>query len=46
VMPGDPTTKVLSDHWTVVMADGGQCAHFEHTLAVTENGAEILTKMD
>lgn len=46
VMPGDPTTKLLNDHWTVVMADGGMCAHFEHTIAVTENGAEILTKMD
>lgn len=46
VMPGDPTTKVLNDHWTVVMADGGMCAHFEHTVAVTGNGVEILTKMD
>jgi methionyl aminopeptidase len=46
VMPGDPTTKVLNDHWTVVMADGGLCAHFEHTIAITENGPEILTKMD
>ncbi len=46
VMPGDPATQVLNDHWTVVMVDGGLCAHFEHTIAVTENGAEILTKMD
>ncbi|MBN1427890.1 MAG: type I methionyl aminopeptidase [Anaerolineae bacterium] len=46
VMPGDPTTRVLQDHWTVVMADGGLCAHFEHTIVVTENGPEILTKMD
>jgi len=46
VMPGSPTTKVLDDHWTVVMVDGGLCAHFEHTIAITENGPEILTKMD
>ncbi|MBN1313249.1 MAG: type I methionyl aminopeptidase [Anaerolineae bacterium] len=46
VMPGDPTTKVLDDHWTVVMVDGGLCAHFEHTIAITENGPEILTKLD
>jgi methionyl aminopeptidase len=43
-MPGSPQTRVLDDHWTVVMADGGLCAHFEHTVAVTENGPEILTK--
>jgi methionyl aminopeptidase len=46
VMPGSPETRVLGDHWTVVMSDGGLCAHFEHTIAVTENGPEILTKMD
>jgi methionyl aminopeptidase len=46
VMRGDPATKVLNDHWTVVMVDGGLCAHFEHTIAVTDNGPEILTKMD
>jgi methionyl aminopeptidase len=46
VMPGNPTTKVLNDHWTVIMADGGLCAHFEHTIALMENGPEILTKMD
>lgn len=46
VMPGSPETRVLNDHWTVVMADGGLCAHFEHTIVVTENGPEILTKMD
>jgi methionyl aminopeptidase len=44
VMPGSPQTNVLDDHWTVVMADGGLCAHYEHTVAVTENGPEILTK--
>ena len=32
------------DHWTIVTRDGSLSAHFEHTMAVTENGAEILTK--
>ena len=32
------------DHWTIVTRDGSLSAHFEHTVAVTENGAEILTK--
>ncbi len=35
--------KVMADGWTVVTADGKPAAHFEHTLAVTENGADILT---
>ena len=35
--------KVLSDGWTAVTLDGGLSAHFEHTVAVTENGPEILT---
>ncbi len=46
VMMGDPETKTLSDHWTVVSADGKLNAHFEHTIAVTENGPEILTKTE
>jgi methionyl aminopeptidase len=35
--------KVLEDGWTVVTCDGGLSAHFEHTVAITENGPEILT---
>ncbi len=35
--------KVLDDGWTAVTCDGGLSAHFEHTVAVTENGPEILT---
>lgn len=35
--------KTLSDGWTVVTADGGLSAHFEHTIAVTAAGPEILT---
>ena len=36
-------TRVLSDAWTVVTADGSLSAHFEHTIAVTEDGPEVLT---
>jgi methionyl aminopeptidase len=32
------------DHWTIVTRDGSLSAHFEHTVAVTENGAEVLTQ--
>ncbi len=38
-------TRQLADHWTVVTADGSLAAHFEHTVAVTEEGAEILTSV-
>ena len=37
--------KVLNDNWTVVTCDGGMSAHFEHTVAITENGPEILTRI-
>lgn len=37
--------KVLNDNWTVVTCDGGLSAHFEHTVAITENGPEILTRV-
>ena len=36
-------TRVMRDHWTVVTADGSLSAHFEHTIAVTEDGPEVLT---
>jgi methionyl aminopeptidase len=36
-------TRVLADGWTVVTADGSLSAHFEHTIAVTEEGHEVLT---
>jgi len=36
--------KVLPDGWTVVTADTQPSAHFEHTIAITDDGAEILTK--
>jgi methionyl aminopeptidase len=38
--------KVLDDGWTVVTCDGGLSAHFEHTVAITENGPEILTRVN
>ncbi len=40
---GRPETRVLEDHWSVVTADGQLSAHFEHTIAVTEDGPEVLT---
>lgn len=46
VMMGSPKVHVLEDHWTIVTSDGALCAHFEHTIALTKNGPEILTKMD
>jgi methionyl aminopeptidase len=41
---GERYVKTLSDNWTVVTADGSMCAHFEHTIATTDDGYEILTK--
>jgi methionyl aminopeptidase len=41
---GADKVKVLSDGWTVVTADGKPSAHFEHTVAITEEGPDILTK--
>jgi len=43
VNAGRADTKVLSDRWSVVTADGSLSAHFEHTIAITDNGPEILT---
>lgn len=42
---GSYRVKTLSDHWTVVTEDGKLCAHFEHTVALTDAGPEILTKL-
>jgi methionyl aminopeptidase len=43
VNEGTYEVKVLSDGWTVVTADGKRSAHFEHTIAITDGGAEILS---
>ena len=40
---GDWRTRILDDNWTVVTADGKLSSHFEHTIAITEQGPEILT---
>lgn len=44
VNQGTHKVKTLNDGWTVVTADGKLSAHFEHTVAVTKDGPEILTK--
>ena len=36
--------KILSDDWTTVTKDGGDSAHYEHTIVITNDGYEILTK--
>ena len=43
VAAGEPNTKVLDDCWTAVTVDGTNAAHFEHCVAVTENGPWVLT---
>ncbi len=40
---GTERTRVLADGWSVATADGAWAAHFEHTIAVTEDGPEVLT---
>ena len=42
---GDFQVKTLGDDWTVVTADGSLSAHYEHTIAISDNGPEILTKV-
>jgi methionyl aminopeptidase len=42
---GKADVKILSDGWTVVTKDGKLSAHFEHTVAITEKGPEVLTKL-
>jgi methionyl aminopeptidase len=44
VNTGGPAVKMLEDKWTAVTTDGSDSAHFEHTVAVTENGPWILTR--
>ncbi len=42
---GTYKVKTLGDNWTVVTLDGKPSAHFEHTVAITENGPDILTRI-
>lgn len=44
VNAGKPDTKVLSDKWTAVAKDGSYSAHFEHMVAVTDNGPWVLSR--
>ena len=43
VNAGGPGTRLLADGWSVLTADGSLSAHFEHTVAITENGPEVFT---
>jgi methionyl aminopeptidase len=42
---GTDRVRILADGWTVETLDGMPSAHFEHTVAITENGPEILTRV-
>jgi len=46
VTAGNPNTRELDDGWTVVTLDGSYAAHFEHTVAVTDDGPWVLTAAD
>ncbi len=46
VNAGGADVRVLEDRWTAVTADGSLSAHFEHTVAITENGTEVLTRLN
>lgn len=46
VNEGTYEVRILDDGWTAVTADGKLSAHYEHTVAITRNGARILTKID
>jgi len=46
ITEASPKIRILGDGWTVVTADGKLAAHFEHTIAVTEQGPSILTLRD
>ena len=43
---GGPATRLLADGWSVVTADGSLSAHFEHTIAITGDGPEVLSLPD
>lgn len=43
---GSPATRVLADDWTVVTHDGSRAAHWEHTIAIRDAGAWVLTALD
>ena len=45
VNSGRAELRILEDHWTAVTADGKNAAHFEHMVAVTHNGPDVLTRI-
>jgi methionyl aminopeptidase len=45
VNAGGPHVRVLDDEWTAVTADGSLSAHFEHTILITEEGPDVLTRI-
>ncbi len=46
VNEGEYKVKILPDGWTVVTEDGSLSAHFEHSVAITDNGPDILSKLN
>ena len=44
VNAGTPRTRTMPDRWTIVTADGSRSAHFEHTVAITDQGPRVLTR--
>jgi len=45
VTAGGPDVEILEDEWTAVTADGSLSAHFEHTILITDDGPEVLTRL-
>ena len=43
---GKPDLKILADKWTAVTLDGQISAQFEHTLCVTDNGVDVMTRLN
>ncbi len=46
VLIGSPLTRVMPDQWTVASRNGKPCAHFEHSVAATDDGPKILTLLE
>ena len=42
---GKADIRILEDDWTAITADGSLAAHYEHTIVITDDGYEILTKL-
>ncbi len=45
VAVGTDEVEILKDNWTAVTKDGSLAAHFEHTIAITSEGPEILSQV-